>query len=161
MQTPRKIITLDRERLETLAGLKFSDASFAELVELTATVAGKFQGPAPPDFMLEDAWSERWHQEPRQIEMDVRRAFVEAIDALWHECGGKGRGSYYDGFNGIYSGQLLALLRELFRILGWSDSTSAASLHHDLTFLATGRERERSRKRKKSPKRKASRKRNS
>ncbi len=132
------VITLDRERLEKLAGVKFSDNDFCELVELTAAVAERFQGPASPDFMLDDAWKERWHQQPRQIEMDVRRAFVEAVEGVWHECGATGLGSYYNKEEAKHTGRLNLLLQELLRAVGEDKPGLAATLHHDIEFLHTG-----------------------
>lgn len=145
------VITLDRDRLKKLAGVTFSDDDFCELIELTTMIAERYQGPVPPDFMLDDAWEERWHQQPRQIAMEVRRAFVEVVEAIWHECGGTGLGSYHDAYkpkHAKHTGRLNRPLQELWRAAGMSGPGLAATVHHDIEFLRTGTDaRGRARKR--------------
>ena len=147
--TCRRVIRLDRERLAELAGVeKFSDSCWRDLIELTTTLAERWRGPMAPDFMLDAAWTGGLHRQPRQIEIEVRRAFVEAVEQIWHESGGTGWGSSYVKDKG-YIGPLNRLLQELLRATGdnkpgaaGENKSLAAALHHDIEFLRTGTERD-------------------
>jgi hypothetical protein len=73
------LVILTRDQLELLANVKFSNDHISELADLVEIFAQKFLGPTAPDFMLDDAWRELWHKEPRQIEMDMPRTAPRCI----------------------------------------------------------------------------------
>jgi len=146
----RRPIRLDKEELEELAGVTFSGNDVAELAELATIYAERFRGPPVPDFILADL-PKPTARTARAAELAARRAFVEAVEGVWRECRSRrGRGSSYrqkEG-TGVHDGPLLRLLRNLFAAIDEQNTPSAATLHHDLDFLHTGRERTRSGKRK-------------
>lgn len=135
-------ITLNRSLLEQLAGVEFSDEDFSGLVDATTTIANKFRTPIP-DFMLDGAWVKNWHRQPRQIEMEVRRAFVEEVEGIWKTyTRSPTRGSFYVSGK-KYTGPLNLLLQELLIAAGYKRAGLAANVHHDIEFLHTGKERDR------------------
>lgn len=114
-----------------------------EFFELFEIYENRFSEPVEPPipiWMLADAPP---FQKPKRAELGARRSIVEAIDGIWRECGGQGRGSYYHVVKERFDGPLLALLETLFVAVSGSDAPSSATLHHDLAFIATGRERRR------------------
>jgi hypothetical protein len=145
----RKPIRIDKDELEKLAKVKFSWSDIAELVGRTTDYRERFQGPPLPDFMLVDAT-----RSSPTTELEARRAFVEAVEGVWHERSRKrGPGSSYQSIirkrvfvKQIHEGPLLRLLLTLFQAMGEAESPSPATLHHDLNFLRTSCERNRYRK---------------
>jgi hypothetical protein len=136
-------IPLDVEKLERVAGVKLDRNHVNELVELLTIYEQRFKEPAISKLLLKRQRDWVGFRRPRRAERDARRAFVEAVEGIWRECGGKTQGSYYDPHEETHTGPLVLLLQELFRAINTSNSPSAATLHHDITFVYTGRERDR------------------
>jgi hypothetical protein len=115
------------------------------LADLCTIYSERFQGPP-------------LHRTALAAELAARRAFVEAVEGVWRECRRKrGRGSSYrevirqrEVVKKVHDGPLLRLLLKLFEAMREPNPPSAATLHHDLDFLRTGRERTRGGKRKRS-----------
>jgi hypothetical protein len=77
----------------------------------------------------------------RHYELEARRAFVAAVEAVWRERRRRrGRGSYYNVKEELHAGPLLWLVQYLLAAAG-ERLPSAHTLHHDLKLLATNRER--------------------
>ena len=132
----------DREELSRIAGVEITDSALAELAEHLSLYVSRFGGPPPPVWMQQD-WVGFNH--PRRAERDARRAIVDSIAGVWTDCYGQGRGSYWDAVEGKYTGGLLKLLEVLFKTIE-PKPPSLTTLHSDLKFRDTGRERSRGRR---------------
>ena len=133
----------DRGELSRIAGIEIEDSDRAELSELLFIYQNRFRDDNDlPDDLFLDRQQDYWegYKNPRRAEQDVRRTIVGAIAGVWTDCKGRGRGSYWDAVADEYTGGLLKLLESLFKIIE-SKPPSLATLHNDLKFLGTGRER--------------------
>jgi hypothetical protein len=138
----RRPVRIDKEELDALAGVTFEWSDVAELVDLVSTYVERFGGPPLADYLLDHSWER--HSQPSRMELEGRRAFVEAVEGVWRErCRRTGLGAHYDPDDEIHSGPLVKLLQYLLRAAGEAKPPSAATLAHDVKFLATGRERRR------------------
>jgi hypothetical protein len=84
----RQPIRLDRDQLEQLAQVKFSDRDLEELEELLTDYRdrGLALYEPMPEFILRYAQLSR---PLAAVEREARQAFVEAVAAIWHECDAK------------------------------------------------------------------------
>lgn len=133
----------DIKKLERIGRVKIDPLHVNELVELLKIYEHRFKEPTLSRLLIERQRDWIGFRRPRRAELDARRAFVEAVEGVWRECGGQRRGAHFDVENEVHSGPLVMLIQELFRVFGNTNPPSAATLHHDLKFLATGRERRR------------------
>jgi hypothetical protein len=139
------IVRLDLHHLSNLAGVNFDLNDLSEFVELVTVYATRFQEDPSSPVPL---WMQReWYgfDQPRLAELDARRAFVAAIAEIWRSRGGRTVGSYYSDLEDGCEGSLLDLLETLLRGVHNLGRPSRDILHHDLRFIATGRERNRAR----------------
>lgn len=134
---------LDIKKLERIGCVKIDPIHINELVELLKIYEHRFKDPPLSRTLMKMQRDWIGYRRPRRAELDARRAFVEAVEGVWRECGGRKRGAHFDAIKDVYSGPLVTLIQELFRGFGSTNPPSAATLHHDLKFLATGRERRR------------------
>jgi hypothetical protein len=133
----RRPIRINKDDLDAAAGVRFSWSDVAYFVGLCTDYRERFRGPVS-DFSLTVA-----QQPPEAAELEARRAFVDAVECVWCECRRRrGRGSFYSRHAG-YDGPLVRLLLKLFKAMGEPNPPSAATLHHDLTFVQGGGERDR------------------
>jgi hypothetical protein len=133
----RRPIRIDKDELDAVAGVEFSWREIAELVDLCTIYAERFREPMP-DWAFAYSW-----QPPEAVELAARRAFVGAVEGVWRERRRRrGRGSFYSR-HARYDGPLVRLLLKLFKAMGEPNPPSAATLHHDLTFLQGCGERNR------------------
>jgi hypothetical protein len=144
-------LRLDKDRLEELAKVTFTWSDVEDFVEICTDYSRRFRGPIP-DFMLYDSPITR--QLPETIELEARRAFVEAVEGIYRERVRRRGGSAYnhlrveagdrahDPAEPTHTGPLIDLLQELFRAMNEPDPPSAATLHHDLEFIRTHTERD-------------------
>jgi hypothetical protein len=140
MTRRRRPVRIDRDELNTLAGVEFTWGDIGDLVELCTVYRERFCGPPPPDFMLADAPVTK--QPPATTEQEARRAFVAAVEAIWRERWQKGgHGSAYRWEREAHDGPLLRLLHKLFEAMGEPNPPSVAALHHDIVAVTNERER--------------------
>jgi len=131
-------IRIDKDEVDAAAGVEFSWGDITYLVELCTIYVERFRGPVP-DFSLTIVW-----QPPKAVELEARRTFIDAVEWVWRECRRKpGQGSSWRDDKGAHDGPLLRLLLKLFEAMREPNPPSAATLHHDLTFLQGGGERDR------------------
>lgn len=137
-----RAIRLDKDLLDKLGDVHFSWSDFQEIVAHCSMYVERFSAPASSQpFHIRD-WEGT--KRPEHVELEARRAFVQAIAETWADCRRKkGLGSAYNINDEIHTGPLNMLLQELFREIGGPTPPSATTLHHDLKFLSTGRERPR------------------
>jgi hypothetical protein len=135
------IVRLDLGHLIKLAKVDLNLNDLAEFVELLTIYATRFQEDTfnrAPDWMQRE-----WYgfDRPRAAEREARRALVAAIAEIWRARGGRTVGSYYSDLEEECEGPLLDLLEALLRGVNNLQLPSRDTLHHDLRFIATGRER--------------------
>ena len=111
---------LDIKKLERIGCVKIDPIHINELVELLKIYEHRFKDPPLSRTLMKMQRDWIGYRRPRRAELDARRAIKD-----------------------VYSGPLVTLIQELFRGFGSTNPPSAAILHHDLKFLATGRERRR------------------
>ena len=141
LEKPSKAVRIDRDELNALSGVKFDYDDTAELAEITAIYVGRFaRRSALPDFIVVDAVKQ--NSDPRRTERDARRAFVAAVEGIWRDrWRKKGHGSSYQPDAEIHDGPLIRLLQYLLAAAGEKTPPSNSTLHHDLSFLYSARER--------------------
>ena len=139
------IVRLDFHHLRKVAKANLNLNDLAEFVELLTIYVTRFQEDSVspiPDWLQQEWYG--FHNF-RTAEMDARRAFVTAIADIWRARGGQTVGSYYSDLEEECEGPLLDLLEQLLLGVDNLQLPSRSTLHHDLRFLATGRERNRGR----------------
>jgi hypothetical protein len=140
----RRPIRIDWNELDALADTSFTWSEVGELVDLCTIYAERFREPVT-DYILTCVDE----QSPKRVELEARRAFVEAVEGVWRESRRRpGRGSFVSRHKGR-DGPLLRLLQKLFVAAGEAPP-SPTTVHDDIVWL----ERQRERKRKSGRKRK-------
>jgi hypothetical protein len=137
-------IKLDLDRVNELAGVEFDLNDINEIVELLSLYAKRFLADQQVPIWMERDWPGL--DNPRGAEVDARRATVLAISEIWRSRGGKTIGSFYSDVDDGYNGPLIDLLDNLMSAVQVANRPSRDTLHHDLHFLATGKERNHARK---------------
>jgi hypothetical protein len=143
----RRSIRLNWKELNELSGVTFDWSDIEYLVDLCTIYRERFCEPRPPDCKFP------YHPKPtprteRAAELAARRAFIEAVEGIWRDRRRKrGRGASYRHHQGkgVHDGPLLRLLKALFVAMREPNPPTPATLSHDLTALARGRERTRGR----------------
>lgn len=134
------LVSLNKDELENAARVKFSDEQIAEFVSLLTMYSARFDDDASaPRFMWPDSTPLN-----EAFEQSARRAFVGAVRDIWIEAG-QGNGGQIGSYNaadGTCSGPLFNLLWLLLNSTPAAGVWSQSTIHHDVVFLATGRERD-------------------
>jgi hypothetical protein len=138
-----RAVSIDQAKLNELAGVDFDLNDVVELAELAAIYVHRFdQSEVVPNWLAAEIWTSDAAQRPRKASRDARRAFVEAVEGIWRQRKrARGYGSHYDNDAKTHYGPLIALIQELFRAAGEERPPMNTTLHHDLVFLYTARER--------------------
>jgi hypothetical protein len=108
-------VHIDREKLDALADVIFTDDDIHDLVDLTSTYAGRFQGDQHmPIWMAIDGIKKL----PSASEFIARRAYVEAVFHIWRDRKRtRSYGTAYRPYQEIHDGPAIQLLQYLLRAL--------------------------------------------
>lgn len=114
----------ERNRLNTVARVTFSDKAVAELEELLPAFADyadpAAKGRKAPLFMAPD-----WR--PDLPQSSILNALVVLVETIWRENGGQGHGARWDKDSDKH-GALVCLLQELFAHAGVRKPPSSRTL---------------------------------
>jgi hypothetical protein len=135
----KRRVRIDKDELDAAAGVEFAWEDVEYFVDVFSDYAGRHDRQRLPDYILERSRPE----DTRRYELEARRAVVDAVEGVWRERRRRrGRGAHYDPEQEVHAGPLVRLVQYLLAAAG-ERPPSAATLYHDLKFLATNRERAR------------------
>lgn len=146
------MLQLNHAELSRFAGVELSDGALLELATATAAYAGRFHASYENEGYLSDEEWQNFLHNPLGVEVAVRRAYLSEILAIWERAGGTGNNSKRRTIRDkgdtaqIPDGPVVKLAVALLRSLPNPDGIEAFTIHHDVNFLTTGRERHRAKR---------------
>lgn len=141
-----RVITIDKERLEEVAEVRFEWSDIIEFVEVLSAYAQRNYLNLPPHIL--QVVGRISTKQNRRFETDARCAVVEFVEFIWRSRGGGSGGAYYSKETRDAEGPLIELLTALFATNSETPPARMTLLHDLKASIDPDAARQRRRKRK-------------